>query len=94
VTQYLKPPPGNPVIQLLAAIGAVAGLVISFILGFFAVAIIAGVALLGMLVVGIRIAWLRRRWRRHLQETDVPEQPAAGGATLDAEYEVISRRRR
>ncbi len=94
MTQYLKPPAGNPVLQLLAAIGAAAGLVISFILGFFALAIIAGVVLIGMLVVGIRVAWLRRHWRKHMQQADTSDHAPASGETLDAEYKVVSRHRR
>jgi len=94
VTHYLKPPTGNPVIQLLAAIGAAAGLVISFILGFFALAIVAGFVVVGMLVVGIRVAWLRRRWRMHLQNIDTAPAAPTRGETLDAEYKVVSRKRR
>jgi len=79
--------------QLLAAVGAVAGLVVSFILGFFALAIIAGVVLLGMLVIGIRVAWLRRRWRRHLPQQDTARHARAASESLAGEYEVISRHR-
>ena len=93
MTQYLKPPPGNPLVQLLAAVGAVAGLVISFILGFFVLAIIAGVVIVGVIIVGIRMAWLRRRWRQNIQETDTVQQAPENGETLEAEFEVISRRR-
>ena len=77
-------------LQLLAAIGAIAGLVVSFILGFVALAVIAGVVLVGMVVVGIRVAWLRRRWSRYEQEARAKQAPP-GGETLDAEFEVISR---
>ncbi len=93
MTHYLKPPPGNPLIQLLAAIGAIAGLVVSFILGFFALAIIAGVVFVGMLVVGIRVALLRRRWSRQVQREDTVQPDSRSGETLDAEFEVISRDR-
>jgi len=91
VTQYLKPPPGNPIVQLLAALGAIVGLVVSFILGFFALAIIAGFVLVGMLVIGIRVAWMKRRLEREMKVQATVEQPTESGETLDAEFEVISR---
>jgi len=93
VTQYLKPPPGNPIVQLLAALGAIVGLVASFILGFFALAIIAGVVLVGMLVIGVRVAWMKRRLEREMQHHETAGQPTQSGEALDAEFEVISRQR-
>jgi predicted lipid-binding transport protein (Tim44 family) len=94
VTRYLKPPNANSVIQVLAALGAAIGLVVSFVLGLFALAIVAGVILLLALVLGIRVAWLRRKWRQQAAEMGKTEPPTGSGETLEAEFEVISRNRR
>lgn len=57
--QRLYQPPASPLARLGLAVLGLAALVVSFFLGLFILAIVAGLAILGVIVLSVRRAWLR-----------------------------------
>ena len=98
---YMTPPPRSPLAQLLTAVVAAVVMAAGFMLGIVALVVFAGVALVAWL--GF---WLRAKWlgRSNVQGPEPgaqgrPRGPArphsrqrSGGQTIEAEYEVVSRR--
>lgn len=92
---YIRPPPQNPFMALLAAIVGAAVLVGVFMLGFVALVIAAGVGAVLWLGFIIRFKWIQRKMRK---QGFVPESAARADPdveirreeSLEAEYTVIS----
>ncbi len=71
-------------VATIIAVFAVAG---AFMIGLFALAIVAAVGLIAGLAIYLRIAWIKR----HLPKRNVEKNTASPTAQdLDAEYTVIS----
>lgn len=81
----LPPPPGNPLLRVLAAMVGVFVLAVAFFFGLFVFVLVFGLVVLAWLALWARAWWLARR---------AGGQAAADrqGEVIDAEYRVISRR--
>lgn len=85
--------------KIIGGIIAAAGMVAAFVLGFVALAVIAGLVVLFVAVFSLRIAWLKRKWRQQQPDIDQagisrPEQAQPDNDSIEADYTVVSRRRR
>jgi hypothetical protein len=94
MTQYLSPPPMNPLSRLLAGVLAVLGLVAALFFGVFVFAVVLGVGLIGWLLLWIRVWWIRRRLGQadlgHVSQGE--RNPPAGGQgdVIEGEFTVVS----
>ncbi|NND45570.1 MAG: hypothetical protein HKN58_09620 [Xanthomonadales bacterium] len=61
---YISPPPRNPVTAVLAGLVGAVVLAGAFFLGFVALLVAMGLAVVAGIVVWIRVKWLQRRMRR------------------------------
>jgi len=93
---YISPPPQSPLSRIIAAIIAVFALIGTFIIGFAAFLVMAGVALVAGIAIWLRIAWIRRRLQKSGRQKSGDRQGApadaqnGSGQVIDAEYTVIS----
>ena len=85
---YISPPPQNPLMRVIATVIAIFAVAGAFMIGVFALAIVAAVGLIAGLAIWLRIAWIKR----HLPKRNVDKNTAAPGSQdLDAEYTVITK---
>lgn len=98
----ISPPPSNPASRVLAGIAAMLVLVGAVFFGVFVLVLILGLGVIVSLVVGLRLWWFRRKLGRQgagpedVSQTRDPRaerQDGESGKVIDAEYEVVSRRR-
>ena len=96
----ISPPPMNPVSRVLAGLAALLALAGAVFFGIFVLALVVGLGFVLWLIAGLRLWWLRRSVERSRGSTKVPGQdPRSGrpggndGKVIEAEYEVVSRRR-
>ena len=95
----LPPPSLNPVSRLLTGLAAVLLLIGAAFFGVVVLLVVLGLGVLGWVVLSLRIWWLRRQAGSGPDRTEphgdgrARGQGRAGGDVIDADYEVISRRR-
>jgi predicted lipid-binding transport protein (Tim44 family) len=90
----------NPFSQLLAAVVGVLTIVGMFFFGFIILIVAVAVGLVAWLVIWLRIWWIRRKLGLKAGETPGFGQTGQGGSqtagdaddTIEAEYEVVSRK--
>ena len=80
-------PPASPLARFGLAVLGLAVLVVSFFLGLFMLAIIAGMAILGAIVLAVRRAWLRIR-------SGGDNGAGRDEEVLEVEYTVVERSER
>ena len=84
---YINPPPQSPLARIVATIIAVFAVAGAFMIGVFALAVVAVVGLIAGVAIWLRVAWIRR----HLPKRNVGEDtPTPTRQVLEAEYTVIS----
>lgn len=89
--QYIGPPPQNPLSKIIAAIFAVLALAASFVVGFAALLVIAGVSLIVGIGIWLRVAWIKRRMRQSgIEPRAHADMSGQSGRVIDAEYTVVS----
>lgn len=99
MADLLTPPPMNPLARLLAGVLAVLALAGAFFFGLVVLGLAVGLGLLAWLALTLRLWWLRRRMQRAGNRGRSAETPGGGqggadqGRVIDADYEVVSRRR-
>jgi hypothetical protein len=94
MTQYISPPPMNPLSRLLAGILAVLALAAAFFFGFVVLLIFVGAGLIGWLALWVRARWLGRR----SGGAGHPKAPLGGadpratrrGDVIEGEYTVVA----
>ncbi|MDT8319011.1 MAG: hypothetical protein RQ826_00650 [Xanthomonadales bacterium] len=98
----ISPPPLNPVSRLLAGIAAMLALAGAVFFGVFVLALVLGLGVILSLAVGLRLWWFRKKMGRpgvrvegsaQARDPRAERQDGEGGKVIDAEYEVVSRRR-
>lgn len=98
----ISPPPMNPVSRLLAGLAAFLALAGAVFFGIFVLALVAGLGFVIWLVVGLRFWWLRKTAERSGvrpkargpgQDSHSVSPDGESGKVIEAEYEVVSRRR-
>ena len=91
MTQYISPPPQNPLTKIIAAVIAAFVLIGSFMIGIAALLVVACVGLVAGIAIWLRVAWIKRRFRKSGvvfgAPVDLSRQP---GQVIDAEYTVVS----
>ena len=88
---YISPPPQNPLSKIIAGIIAVFALIGTFIIGFAAFLVIAGIALVAGIAIWLRVAWIKRRLQKNGIDTGArADMSNDSGQVIDAEYTVIS----
>lgn len=89
--QYISPPPQNPLSKIITAIVAVLALAASFVVGFAALLVIAGVSLIVGIGIWLRVAWIKRRMRQNgVEPRSHVDMSGQSGRVIDAEYTVVS----
>ena len=95
---YISPPPQSPLSRLIAAIIAVIVLIGSFMIGMFALLVVAGVGLIAGIAIWLRVAWIKRRLRKDGVDLSGSTSPSGAnksgvsGQVIEAEYTVVSER--
>lgn len=86
----LNPPPSSPAARIIAVLATIATLAMALFFGFIVLLIALGF----MAAFGL-YTWIRVRWgtRRGVGAAPTKERPEAGGRDIEADYEVVSRRR-
>jgi hypothetical protein len=88
---YISPPPQNPLSRIIAGIIAVFALIGTFIIGFAAFLVIAGIALVAGIAIWLRVAWIKRRLQKNgIDPGARVDESNNSGQVIDAEYTVIS----
>jgi len=77
----LQQPPRNPLLRILGVLGGLLVFAVSFVLGFFLLAVMLGLILLVGLAFYLRIWWLRRKFARDVESDNV----------IETEYHVVDR---
>lgn len=89
--QYISPPPQNPLSKIITAILTVIALAASFVVGFAALLVVAGIALIVGIAIWVRVAWIKRQMRKNgadlKAQVDMSRQ---SGQVIDGEYTVVS----
>ena len=95
---YISPPPQNPLSRIIAVIIGTLVLVGSFMIGIFALLVVAGVGLIAGIAIWLRVIWIKHKLRKSGVDPSAtinpsrPDQPGDSGQVLEAEYTVVSKR--
>lgn len=86
----LNPPPSSPAARVFAVLATIATLALALFFGFIVLLIALGF----MTAFGL-YAWIRARWvgRGGDGAAKANKRPEAGSRDIEADYEVVSRRR-
>lgn len=85
----LNPPPSSPAARVFAVLATIATLALALFFGFIVLLIALGF----MTAFGL-YAWIRARWGgRGGGTAKSKKRPEAGSRDIEADYEVVSRRR-
>ncbi|MCP4045516.1 MAG: hypothetical protein GY732_05950 [Gammaproteobacteria bacterium] len=91
MTQYISPPPQNPLTKIIAAVIAAFVLIGAFMIGIAALVVVACVGLVVGIAIWLRVAWIKRRLRKSGVVFDAPvDMSREPGQVIDAEYTVVS----
>ena len=93
MSHFFKLSVENPILQLLALVGALVALALAFVLGFVVIAVVAGLTVIALLGLRLKMGW--RKWRGG-SEVIRQNQPQQGSnnrqnTIIEAEYKVVSR---
>ena len=89
--QSINPPPQNPITRIITAIIAVLALAASFVLGFAALLVVAGIGLIVGVAIWLRITWIKRRlYKSGAVPRARVDISRPSGQVIDAEYTVVS----
>jgi len=93
VSHFFKLSAENPVLQLLALIGALVVLGLAFVLGFVVIAVLAGIAVVALLVLRLKMSWRKWRGGPELIPRNAPQESSTShqATIIEAEYKVVSR---
>lgn len=98
---YISPPPQNPLARIVAGIIAVLTLAGAFMIGIFALLVVAGVGLIAGIAIWLRVLWFKRQLRKSGVDLGAGLGAAMGadqaartgqmdGQVIEAEYTVVS----
>ncbi len=91
MTQYINPPPQNPLTKIIAAVIATFVLIGSFMIGIAALMVVACIGLVVGIAIWLRVAWIKRHLRKSGVVFDAPvDMSREPGQVIDAEYTVVS----
>ena len=88
---HISPPPQGPLSRIIAAIIAVFALIGTFVIGFAAFLVIAGVGLIAGIAIWLRVAWIKRKLQKSGANPEFRADVSnRSGQVIDAEYTVVS----
>lgn len=96
---YLSPPPANPASRILAGLLAVLVLVGAFFFGLIVLGVAVALGILAWIVLSVRMWWVGRQWEKRGADAGTRRAKRQGAENarardaIDADYEVISRRK-
>ena len=102
---YISPPPQNPLSRLIAGIVAVLAIAGAVMIGMVAFMVVAGVGLLAGFVIWLRVTWIKHKLKKkgfsadsftagsNHQHAEQQQTQEHQGQVIDAEYEVVSKKK-